>query len=110
MGDLVRFPSAWSDRGNAHRGVRIEREIKLIFPAEIEACPGYGVVAIARARIAPLARSAACAAILLGDHTDLHIIPVGQTQVFPSESRKTQHGRTETSRSSRRPIAEVMWS
>ncbi|MPM54526.1 hypothetical protein SDC9_101304 [bioreactor metagenome] len=61
--------------------VRVEAEVELVFPAELEACFGERVVADLRARVA-LGQIGGVRGELVGDDAFLDVLLVGQAQVL----------------------------
>jgi len=71
---------------------RVEGEVELVFPAEIEPRTGDRIVAHLRGRMA-FSEICCVSRKLIGDNTHLHIIPVRQTQMLFGRYI-TQHRRT----------------
>src|SRR5690606_38649283 len=63
------------------RGVRVQAQVELVLPAELEARLGQGVVADLRAGVT-LGQVRGVGGDLVGDDAGLHVILVGQAQVF----------------------------
>ncbi|SLD07736.1 Uncharacterised protein [Mycobacteroides abscessus subsp. massiliense] len=62
-------------------GVRVQREIELILPAELEARLGQGIVAELCPRV-PLGEIGGVSGDLVGDHTVLDVLAIRQAQVL----------------------------
>ena len=63
------------------RGVRVERQVELVGPAELEAGLGQRVVPLLRLRV-PLGQVGGVCGDLVRDHADLHVVPVRQAEVL----------------------------
>ena len=83
----------------AARGVGIEAEVELVFPAEIEAGAGEGVVAQLGGGVA-LAEIGRVRCNLVGDDAGLDVVAVGQAEMLLR--RDVAPSRSRTSRSWRR--------
>ena len=82
------------------RTLRIEREVELVFPAEVVACLAEGVVTHGRSRMS-LRQIGRMGCDLVADHTGTYVLLVGQRQVFfrgdiaeHSRAIPTDHGGT----------------
>ena len=61
------------------RGVRIERQVELILPAELKSCFGQGIVSDLRAGMA-FRQVCGVGGNFVGDDAGLHVFSIGQTQ------------------------------
>ncbi len=63
------------------RRVRVQREIELVFPPKIETRARDRIVTAARSRVA-LRQICRVGSDLVGDHTGLHVVAIGQPQML----------------------------
>ena len=61
--------------------VGVEGEVELVVPAELESCPRQSVVSFLRARMS-FGQIGCVRGDLVGDHTDLHIVAIGKSQML----------------------------
>ncbi len=82
MRDLVRFLRQGLVVEGPRR-FRVEREVELVFPAELEARPRQGVIAQLGGRMS-LGKIGGVGGDLVGDDADFDVVAVGQARDAPS--------------------------
>ena len=89
---------------------RVERQVELVAPAELEARLGQSVVAQLRARVA-LGEVGGVGRDLVGDHALLDVVAVGEAQVLLGRDVAEQGGpgRADGRRANRRRDVVVAW-